>query len=212
MKILKKMQRHAAIWILGAFKTFPLYSIEAIAGLIPIKLHLQKLGGRSQLHANKLPPNHLLRLLIDSYLNPSSNFKSIVLDSLTNQQQSLVKGHLVDMANRSYKCFPFFSPLNSEFSPGLRIIDTFSEHISFNIWNKRKDVKLRAQELDDMVLKSSSFPSVTIVASDASIKNNIATSIAHIHMVNKPLIRTIHHTVNVTSTEAELFAIRCGIN
>jgi len=49
MKILNKMQRHAAIWILGAFKTSPSYSIEAIAGLIPIKLHLQKLGGRSQL-------------------------------------------------------------------------------------------------------------------------------------------------------------------
>jgi len=49
MKILNKMQRHAAIWILGAFKTFPSYGIEAIVGLIPIKLHLQKLGGRSQL-------------------------------------------------------------------------------------------------------------------------------------------------------------------
>jgi len=142
MKILEKMQRHAAIWILGAFKTSPLYSVEAIVGLIPIKLHLQKLGGRSQLCMNKLPPNHLLCLLINSYLNPSSNFKSIMLDSLTNRQQSLVKGYLVNMANRSYECFPSFSPLNSEFSPGLRIIDTFSEHISFNIWDKKKDIKL----------------------------------------------------------------------
>jgi len=53
---------------------------------------------------------------------------------------------------------------------------------------------------------------VTLVALDASIKNNIAISIAHIYMVNKPLTKTIHHAVNVTSTEAELFAIRCGIN
>ena len=142
MKILEKMQRHAAIWILGAFKTSPLYSVEAIVGLIPIKLHLQKLGGRSQLCMNKLPPNHLLCSLINSYLNPSSNFKSIMLDSLTNRQQSLVKGYLVNMANRSYECFPSFSPLNSEFSPGLRIIDTFSERISFNIWDKKKDIKL----------------------------------------------------------------------
>jgi len=49
LKVLGKMQRRAAIWILGDFKTFPLYGIEAIAGLVPIKLHLQKLGGRSQL-------------------------------------------------------------------------------------------------------------------------------------------------------------------
>ena len=84
MKILEKIQRHAAIWILRAFKTSPSYGVEAIAGLIPIKLHLQKLGGRSQLHMNKLLPNYLLCLLIDLHLNPSSNFKSIVLDSLTN--------------------------------------------------------------------------------------------------------------------------------
>jgi len=66
--------------------------------------------------------------------------KSTVND--LDRQQSLVKGHLVDMANRSYKCLPSFSPLNLEFSPGLRIIDTFSEHISFNIRNKKKDIKL----------------------------------------------------------------------
>ena len=69
MKILGKMQKRATIWILGAFKTSPLYGIEAIAGLIPINLHLQKLGGRSQLQANKLPPSYLLHLLIDSQLN-----------------------------------------------------------------------------------------------------------------------------------------------
>jgi len=47
--MLEKMQRRATIWILGAFKTSLSFGIEAIAGLISIKLHLQKLGGRSQL-------------------------------------------------------------------------------------------------------------------------------------------------------------------
>ena len=144
MKILNKIQRHAAIWILGAFKTSPSYSVEAIVGLIPIKLHLQKLGGRSQLRVYKLPHDHLLCLLIDSNLNLSSNFKPNVLDLLTNQQCSLVKGHLVDMANRSHECFSSFSPLNSEFSPGLRIIDNFSDRFSFNVCDKRKDNKFWA--------------------------------------------------------------------
>jgi len=40
MKILDKMQRRAAIWILGAFKTLLLKGIKAIAGIIPIKFHL----------------------------------------------------------------------------------------------------------------------------------------------------------------------------
>ena len=32
------------------------------------------------------------------------------------------------------------------------------------------------------------------------------------HTYNRPIIKMIHHAVHVTSTEAELFAIRCGIN
>jgi len=63
-----------------------------------------------------------------------------------------------------------------------------------------------------MVLKSSLPPSVAIIASDMSIKNNVTTFIAHIHTYNKPLTKMIHHAVLVTSTEAELFVIRCGIN
>ena len=47
---------------------------------------------------------------------------------------------------------------------------------------------------------------------NASIKHNIATSISHVHIANHPLIKTVHHALFVTSTEAELFAIRCGIN
>ena len=119
---------------------------------------------------------------------------------------------MVDSANRINECFPSFNPLNLEFSPGLRVIDNFSDRISFNVFNKEKDNKLYIQLLDEMVLKSSSSSSVTIITSDASIKNNVTMSIAHIHTHDKSLIKTIHHAVNVTSTEAELFTIRCDIN
>ena len=37
-------------------------------------------------------------------------------------------------------------------------------------------------------------------------------SVAHIHVANWPLVKTVHHASFVTTTEAELFAIRCGIN
>jgi len=47
---------------------------------------------------------------------------------------------------------------------------------------------------------------------DTSIKNNITTSISHLHSANWPLIKTVHHALFVTSMEVELFAIRCGIN
>ena len=63
-----------------------------------------------------------------------------------------------------------------------------------------------------MVLQSSSSPSMAIIITDASIKNDIATSILHVHLVDHPLTKTVHHAVFVTSTKAELFTIRCGIN
>ena len=43
LKILRKMQQRAALWIIGAFKTSPTMGIETIAGLTPIHLHLKKL-------------------------------------------------------------------------------------------------------------------------------------------------------------------------
>lgn len=48
--------------------------------------------------------------------------------------------------------------------------------------------------------------------SDVSIKNNVAMSITYVCLGQNIVTKTIHYTVNVTSTKAELFAIRCRIN
>jgi len=40
----------------------------------------------------------------------------------------------------------------------------------------------------------------------------MASSIAHVYIHNKLIIKVLHHAVNVTSTEAEFFAIRYSIN
>ena len=47
---------------------------------------------------------------------------------------------------------------------------------------------------------------------DASVKNNVALSIAYIHIHNKPVIKMLHHMINITSTEAKFFAIKYSIN
>jgi len=214
MKILDKMQRRAAIWILGAFKTSPSEGIKAIAGIISIKFHLQKIARRSQIYPFKLPTNYILRNLMDES-PPSSNMPNPhSIGSLTNRQRISTKGHLIDSCNKAHGIFPSFSPLNPEISPGHRIIDNFSDCFSFNLVNKKEKEKdkIRAQELDDMVLCNSSLPYIALVITDASIKNDIATSISHVHIANHPLTKTAHHAPFMTRTEAELFAIRCGIN
>ena len=214
MKILNKMQRRAAIWILGAFKTLPLEGIEAIARVIPIKFHLWKIASRSQIYPFKLPSNHILRNLInDSTPSPfSPNPHSIGL--LTNHQRTITKGYLIDSYNKSHGIFPSFSPLNPEFSPGHHIMDNFSDRFSFKLVNKKEKEKdkICAQELDNMVLCSSSSPHTALVITDASINNDIATFILHIHLANRSLTKTVHHASFVTSTKVELFTIRCGIN
>jgi len=142
-------------------------------------------------------------------LSTTSNLHKI--GSLTNRQRTQTKGHLTDLYNKSLGIFPSFSPTSIEFSPGNRIIDNFSDRFSFNLVNRKEKTKFNncALELDEMVLQTSSSPYTALVITDASIRNNIATSVSHIHC---PLIKTVHHASFVTSTEAELFAIRCGIN
>ena len=52
----------------------------------------------------------------------------------------------------------------------------------------------------------------SVVIADISIRNNVTTSIVHIHLYNRPVTKIVHHAVNITTIEAELFTIRCRIN
>ena len=108
--------------------------------------------------------------------------------------------------------FSLFTPLHSEISPGHRIIDNFSDCFFFNLYNKQKDNKSHAHQLINIIIELSSFPSTTIVVTDTSIKNDIATSILHMHTHDRPIAKTVHHVVHVTSTKAKIFTIRYSIN
>ena len=212
--MLGKIQKRATIWILGAFKTSSTFGIKAIAGLILINLHFQKLSERSQLWAYSLSPNHI----ICSLMEPSPCLLSIQhlssLSFLTRCQCGLIKGYLVNMNNRFNKVFLSFIPLHSEFSPSNRFIDIFSNCFSFNLFSKQKNnsLKMYIHQLNSLTIESSSVPLYAFVITDTSVKNNIAISISHIHIHNKLITKTLHYVVYVMSTEAKLFAIRCSIN
>ena len=135
-----------------------------------------------------------------------------LLKSLTRCQHSIIKSHLVNTDNRCNGIFPSFTPLHPKLSPGYRIIDIFSNHLVFNLHSKQNGNKSYTQQLDNMIIETSNSPSTTIIVTDASIKNNIATSILHMHIFNNPIAKTVHHIVHVTSTKAELFTIRYNIN
>jgi len=60
------MQRRAAPWITGAFQTSLSEDVKAIAGLIPITLHLCKLNGRHHLCYASIPLSHAINSLLNS--------------------------------------------------------------------------------------------------------------------------------------------------
>jgi len=72
--------------------------------------------------------------------------------------------------------------------------------------------KVQIKKLNELIFMASTNLKMAVIVSDTSIKNQIASSITHIYVHNKPVIKTFYYAVNVTSTKVELFAIRCGIN
>ena len=214
LNLLGKLQRRVAIWILGAFKTSFVYGIKAITDLISIRLHLQKLSDRSQLRGHTLPTNYIIRTLLDNSPNSPLPLYNLSLGMLTKRQCGLLKSHIIDIDNRFNEVFPAFDPINPELQPGNRIIDTFPNCFSFHTFSRSNNPSFKSciQQLNALAIESSTSLSNTLVITNASVKNNVASFIAHIYIFNKPIVKTLHHTINITSSEAEFFAIRCGIN
>jgi len=84
METLNKIQKRAAIWILGAFKMSPSEGIKAIVGIIPIKFHLQKLTERLLIWSFKLLANHIIRDLMDDLPHQSKELNPHAVSLLTN--------------------------------------------------------------------------------------------------------------------------------
>lgn len=55
-------------------------------------------------------------------------------------------------------------------------------------------------------------PKSIIIISNTSIRNNIAMFIIYVYSYSNIVKKILHYAINVTLTEAEIFAIRCRIN
>ena len=199
-----------AIWIIGAFCTLSMEGIEAIAGLIPIHLHLKKLYNRFLLRGFLLPPNHIIKSFTIHDNSQPLTKHWIPLIKLTSKQALCLKSSLIDIDNRCNKFFLTFSLLYKKFSPGNHFCDSFLDHVSFH--PRPQDVKVQICKLNNVVIALSLNPSLYIIISDVSIKNYIVTSILHIYLFNQLIVKTYHQAINVSTTEVELFTIKCSIN
>jgi len=188
----------------------PTLRVETIAGLLPIHLYLRKLFGRFLLRQSSLPLNHIIYSILSS--DGSQEHKSHIasIDHLTAKQRMKLKLPLINANDKYNEFFPSFSFFNDEFIPEKHIVDIFPNHYSFH--PHTLNIQKHMKNLEETTIRTSSNPFSSIVVSDASIKNQVATSISYIHSFNKPIVKTLHRAINVTTAEAELFTIRCGIN
>jgi len=118
------------------------------------------------------------------------------------------------MNNQLNEVFSTFNSLNSILHLGCRLIDIFFGYIVFhNADCSSNENKISyCKKLDKIILEFLSDPRTVVIISNMSIKNNVAFSISHIHSFNNLLKKTLYYAINIISTEAELFAIRCSIS
>ena len=202
------------ILTLGAFHTSFTLGIETLARLILTHLYLQKLSGHYQLRAFSLLSNHTIKSLFKNRHANHIIYYYLSLDNIIFKQRLNIKSSIVNMNNHLNGIFLSFNSLNSKFSSRYRLIDIFSSCFSFH-WADHRSKETKSThiwELDKIVFIEPSNPKTIIVVLDTSIKINVIISIVHIHSHSNLIKKTLHHAINITSIEAELFTIKCSIN
>jgi len=161
-----------------------------------------------------LPSNHMVKALLDCHYLNASNLHHLSLEKLSSKQRLKVKIFIIDTNNCLNGIIPSFNPLYKELTSRFWLVDIFSNCFLFNIAEcKVNDYKnAYLQKLNDIFIDFLQNSKTVVIISDASTKNNVTMSIAHVYSGQNIVAKTIYHTVNVTSTEVELFAIRYGIN
>jgi len=120
----------------------------------------------------------------------------------------------MDTNNYLNQVLPAFDSLNRELSLGFCLVDTFPDHFFFYIVNhKSAEARIVHQnKLKNIYMKSFNSHDTMLIITNASVKNNITTTILHIQRKHRIIMKTVHHTINIMFTKAKIFAIRCGIS
>ena len=131
MKILATMQRKAAIWITGAFRTSPTGGVQALAGLLPIHLHIRKLSWRASFRTATLSATHPARSLMGAEYREAAEEHDAAISTLTPKQLAMVRGTIVEAQNALAPLSDVFEPCAPEARPGQRLLDLFPDRVSF---------------------------------------------------------------------------------
>jgi len=213
----KRMQRKASLWITGAFSTSPTGGIEALAGLIPIHLHLQKMAGRTNFRAATLSDTHPLRLILSQDHHKGAQPHPCAISQMSEAFKRKVKGTVMEIDRHLPELTESFEPVASEARPGTRLMDRFPDQVIFDdCGSLMEQDALEARERDLFtILRNVRLSNDTVYCSvDASLPDNTqhqAVSAAILYREFEEFNRVRHVAGRVTAPDAELFAIRSAI-
>jgi hypothetical protein len=165
---LAKMQHCAALWITSAFHTSPIGRVEALMGLIPINLYLQKLTAWSSYRIAMLSPTHPLAALVHwpgSKRVPQHRHSIARLD-----YETCLQVHS-SFAKASHVCCPLNKPFDADADEarlGHCLMDLFSWRIHFEESESKEDVD-QAEFLEGQFDLSDAIPSCILVVTNVLV-------------------------------------------
>jgi hypothetical protein len=168
MTLMNHMQRRAALWITGTFRTSPTMAIEAIAGLMPIHLHLSKLTQRSSVRMSTLHWTYVLYTFSSLYANQTQHPLSPLL--LTERQTNKATGPLIEVVKHQPAPNETLTLLPIEGMLGLRLLDCFLDRFSLYPTDRaaKDPVHTQIACLDVVEHHSCTFPSEAVICIAAS--------------------------------------------
>jgi len=116
------MQHKATLWILDVFYISLTQEIKAIADLILVHLHFQKLSGRYQLRTSTLLSNHAIKSLLKGIHANDARSHYIFLENMIFIQQLKIKNSIVNANNYFNGIFLLFDSLNKELFLALELL------------------------------------------------------------------------------------------
>ncbi|CAA7265984.1 unnamed protein product [Cyclocybe aegerita] len=212
MNQLKWMQRKAALWIMGAFRTSPTGSLEALAGLIPVHLMLKKLATRAVYHVATLSDTHPLRSMMGEGLLKRAEPHARSAALMTPAMLGKVKSTVMEVDEHIHTLTESFKPFAPEARPGDRLLDRYADRLHFDKRNPPQD---RHPYLDELIANARADPLTALAATNGSVPQSNqyqAASAAIIYKGHRELERTHYVSGRVTAPDAELNAITCAVH
>ena len=175
---------------------------------------MRKLNSRHHLRYSSILSSHAINSLLDSQHAKNHPPYKAATSKLTNKQWSNLKSPIKDVNKRLNGVRDCYNPLFPLFSPGSRVVNHFSSRFSFHSppSSSNEDLFHYLRNLDQAFRSSQISPHNIAIIVDGGIKKlQVATAVMHIWTDNS-IVRCLQvNSINVTSIEAELMAIRLGL-